>query len=324
MSVIAEPVPKSPANAEAAESRLPERPQVERLLERTSEQPPVARPGNYVTAPVVPRRKRRTVSDSYLRRARGELAQKYDLRTWDIEAGLHTLKITAPTIASAGGGPAVQDAARKSAHLTLSNEHLLHGRDGLAPTPETNARLAPQWHELWPSSRAMAIYLGQRVRMRGVEAIELDCGLGTAGLAAAAKGARVVLSDPNPEALRFARFNTMQSAITRAITMEFDWRRDYLAGYTGALIFSDVLHTEANFEPVLRMLHDNLGSGSTAFLGEPGRPVAVPFYEALRKTKYNIRLDVERVPDLESDNYYLINILRIRKDADPFDAEDDD
>ena len=62
------------------------------------------------------------------------------------------------------------------------------------------------------------------------------------------------------------------------------------------------------------MLRDNLGEGRTAFLAEPGRPIASGFFKALRKMDYRVRLDMERVEDTDSDAYYLVSVLRIKKD----------
>lgn len=160
----------------------------------------------------------------------------------------------------------------------------------------------------------MAAYFGHCVRMRSVDAIEVGCGLGTAGLGAAAKGARVRLADSNPEALAFAHYNALQNGYTHIHTMEFDWKQDRLPGYVGSLIFADVLHDNNNFEHVFRMIHDNLTPGRTAFLAEPGRPNATDFFEALRQTDYRVRLDIERVEDTDSDMYYLVNVLRIKKE----------
>ena len=167
----------------------------------------------------------------------------------------------------------------------------------------------------------MAAYFGHCVRMRSVDTFEVNCGLGTAGLGAAAKGARVTLTDPDPEAVAFARFNALQNGFGHIHPEVFDWKNDRLKGEVGSLIFADVLHTEANFEHVFRMLHDNLTPGRTAFLAEPGRHAASAFLDALRDTEYRVRLDMERVEEPESETYYLVSILRIKKDDG---SEDDD
>jgi len=160
----------------------------------------------------------------------------------------------------------------------------------------------------------MATYFGHSVRMRSVDAVEINCGLGTAGLGAAAKGARVTLADSNPEALRFARYNALQNGFTHVRTLDFDWKLDRFSAHVGSIIMADVLYEHDNFDHVFRLLHDNLAPGRTAFLAEPGRPIASAFFEALRKTDYRVRLDMERVEDVYSDNYYLVSVLRIKKD----------
>lgn len=250
--------------------------------------------------------RRKRVSPEQLMTLQADLQTTYDLRSYEVDAGPKVLRITGPS------GSSLARATSRSSSAQRESSELLHGRDGLAPSPETTSRLAPSWGDLWPSARAMAAYFGHAVRMRSVDAIEIGCGIGTAGLGAAAKGARVLLTDSNTEALKFAKYNALQNGFSHIQTMEFDWKLDRLRGLVGSLIFADVLHDPDNFDHVFRMLEDHLTPGRTAFLAEPGRPVAAGFFEELRKTDYRIRLDVERVEDDE--NYYLVSVLRIKKE----------
>jgi 2-polyprenyl-3-methyl-5-hydroxy-6-metoxy-1,4-benzoquinol methylase len=254
--------------------------------------------------------RRKSVSAQEIERLVTALEVDYDVRSWEIDAGPKMLTISAPDPADS----TLRAATARSTAQRMRSEELLHGRDGLAPAPESTGREAPQWSELWPSARAMAAYFGHCVRMRSVDAVDVSCGLGTAGLGAAAKGARVELLHHDPEALRFAKLNAMQNGFPHVTTREFDWKTDRLPGNAGSLIFADVLYSEENFEHVFRMLADNLSPGRTAFLAEPGRLVATSFFEALRLTNYRVRLDMERVEDVHSENYYLVSILRIKKE----------
>ena len=254
--------------------------------------------------------RRRAVSTQELARLRSGLAQDYDLRDYEVDAGPKMLKITGPEVYRSE----LDRATARSTAQRYASAELLHGRDGLAPSPESRSGAEVNWAELWPSSRAMASYFGHCVRMRSVDAVDVSCGLGTAGLGAAAKGARVELLHHDAEALRFAKFNAMQNGFPHVTTREFDWKTDRLPGNAGSLIFADVLYSEANFEHVFRMLSDNLSPGRTAFLAEPGRLVATSFFEELRRTDYRVRLDMERVEDVHSSNYYLVSILRIKKE----------
>jgi predicted nicotinamide N-methyase len=254
--------------------------------------------------------RRRAVSSNELLGLLSELRSAYELREFEVDAGPKMLRITAPMLDRS----ALEKATKRSTQHRMDSEELLHGRDGLAPSPEAETAGVAHWSDLWPCSRAMAAYFGHCVRMRSVDAIEVRCGLGTAGLGAAAKGARVRLADSDPEALRFARYNALQNGFPHVTTMEFDWKTDRLPGSVGSLIFTDVLHDRDSFDHVFRMLRDNLSEGRTAFLAEPGRPVASDFFEELRKTDYRVRLDMERVEDTDSDNYYLVSVLRIKKE----------
>jgi len=254
--------------------------------------------------------RRRQVSTQELLSARAELDAQYDLADFEVDAGPKMLRITAPAMERS----LLDEAAVATASDSAESLELLHGRDKLSASPESTSDDAPMWSELWPCARAMAAYFGHCVRMRSVDAIEVNCGLGTAGLGAAAKGARVKLLDSNPEALKFAHYNALQNGFTHIQTELFDWKEDRFDGYVGSLILADVLYDQSHFEHVFRMLRDNLSPGRTAFLAEPGRWVATDFFEELRKTDYRIRLDMERVEDPITDRYYLVSVLRVKKE----------
>ena len=254
--------------------------------------------------------RRRKVSKDELNVLRVELEADFELIDIEVDAGPKMLRVTAP----ASPRSSLDAATRQVTRQRYDSRELLHGRDGLTMSPEAANVGAPKWSELWPCSRAMAAYFGHCVRMRSVDAIELGCGLGTAGLGAAAKGARVVLADANPDALRFARFNALQNGFPHVETRLFDWKEDRLEGFVGSLILTDLLYSRENFEHVFRMLQDNLSPGRTAFLAEPSRPIATDFFSELRETDYRVRLDMERVEDAYSDSYFLVNVLRIKKE----------
>ena len=254
--------------------------------------------------------RRRQVSTRELAQTRADLLNTFELSDFEVDAGPKMLRITAPAQKRSRRDEAAVAAASESSDCFEK----LHGRDKLSASPESTASDAPAWSELWPCSRAMAAYFGHCVRMRSVDAVEVNCGLGTAGLGAAAKGARVRLMDANPDSLRFARYNALQNGFTHLTTHLFDWTHDRFDGHVGSLIFADVLHNPEHFEHVFRMLHDNLTPGRTAFLAEPGRWIATDFFEQLRKTDYRIRLDIERVEDPVTDRYYLVSVLRVKKE----------
>src|SRR4030095_2414799 len=91
-----------------------------------------------------------------------------------------------------------------SAHATLDER--------LAEDDPDEDRL-PFWAELWPSGTALATTVaGQDLGGRRV--LELGCGLGLVGVAAALAGARVLSVDRSPEAITIAAANAARHGLT--------------------------------------------------------------------------------------------------------------
>src|SRR3954468_14239998 len=84
-----------------------------------------------------------------------------------------------------------------------------------------NEALLPYWAELWPSSVALAKAIAVR-SLRGARTLELGCGLGLAGIAAALAGARVLATDWSTEALRFTQDNAERNDVA-VDTALVDW-----------------------------------------------------------------------------------------------------
>src|SRR3954454_24088948 len=66
--------------------------------------------------------------------------------------------------------------------------------------------LLPYWAELWPSGVVLARALGGRA-LRGARTVELGCGLGTASIAAALAGGRVLATDWSEDAIALTERN---------------------------------------------------------------------------------------------------------------------
>src|SRR5437868_2173987 len=72
--------------------------------------------------------------------------------------------------------------------------------DRLLDNPTVRAAFAvdeylPYWADLWPASRMLAKAILREGWTPGLEALEVGCGLGLPGIAALAKGLRVIFSD---------------------------------------------------------------------------------------------------------------------------------
>src|SRR5579883_3037285 len=65
----------------------------------------------------------------------------------------------------------------------------------------------PYWTDLWPAARMLAKMVLQEPLTPGTEALEIGCGLGLPGVAALARGLKVIFSDCDATALQFAADN---------------------------------------------------------------------------------------------------------------------
>jgi len=164
------------------------------------------------------------------------------------------------------------------------------GRDLLVARPRDSGALLdeeafdsrdeylPYWAELWPSAVALARAVARR-SVPGRRVLELGCGLGLPGLAAAAGGARVTLTDWAPEAVVAARDNAARNGV-EIEALVCDWRApEALVARApwDLVLLADVLYEARNVAPLLELLPR---LGREVLLADPGRATAGPFLEA--------------------------------------------
>ncbi len=140
----------------------------------------------------------------------------------------------------------------------------------------------PYWADLWPSSLALAKYLWEAGDLRGVEVLEIGCGLGLAGIVASRKGGKVTCTDYEADALTFTRYNVLRNDCRQAIVRHLDWHAPALSQTYGVIVASDILYERVNFQPLLSMMQSALRPDGHFILAEPNRPVARDFFRLLR------------------------------------------
>jgi predicted nicotinamide N-methyase len=138
----------------------------------------------------------------------------------------------------------------------------------------------PYWAELWPSSLALARFIGAR-SLKGARTVELGCGLGLPSLAAAVAGARVVATDWAPDAIAMTSENARRNGIGLE-ALRVSWTEpDELVERApwDLVIASDVLYEARNGEALLPLLPRLIDARGEIWLADPGRPAAGPFLE---------------------------------------------
>ena len=183
----------------------------------------------------------------------------------------------------------VEDTVSVGAHTFA----LLRPRDAEALIDEEafdQEQFLPYWAELWPSSVTLAQVVSG-LPLAGRRVLELGCGLALPGLAAAAGGADVVVTDWSPDAVSLAAVNARRNGLhvhAELVSWERPQRLLERAPWD-VVLASDVLY-ERRHIPVLLDLLPRLAD--EVLIADPGRPPSVQFVDAAEE---RWELEVERV-----------------------------
>ena len=134
----------------------------------------------------------------------------------------------------------------------------------------------PYWAELWPSALALADVVAAR-DVRGLNVVELGCGLGLPSLVAARGGARVLATDWAEDAVALLRANAARNGVTLE-PRRLDWRQPAELGTFDLVLAADVLYERRYVDVLVDLLR---GLGGEVLLADPGRPFLRAFLERL-------------------------------------------
>ncbi len=153
----------------------------------------------------------------------------------------------------------------------------------------------PYWADIWSSSFELARYCLTEGNLKGKHVLELGCGLGLAGIAAAKAGAFVIFSDYEQDALDFARYNAARNLSLMPATinvLQLDWRTDpdSLLRYPkfDVIIAADVVYERKNFFPLIGVLQSLLAPQGVAVFTEPGRAIGDQFFQLLSESDFDL------------------------------------
>jgi predicted nicotinamide N-methyase len=139
----------------------------------------------------------------------------------------------------------------------------------------------PYWVQVWPASVAVARLLWRQGGLAGRRVLDLGCGLGVPGLAAAAAGAHATFADREADALAFAQWNGEQIAPGRIAAQRLDWSREVLAGSFDVVVMADVSYRPVHHHALHRHVASCLLPGGVVVHADPHRREATPFVQAL-------------------------------------------
>jgi predicted nicotinamide N-methyase len=141
------------------------------------------------------------------------------------------------------------------------------------------APLVPYWAVLWRSGVALARFVASS-NVAGLRVVELGCGLGVPSLVAASRGAAVLATDHEPEALELVSRNAAENGVS-VETLCVDWSSPEALGSRGPfdlVLAADVLYDLSAVKPLLALLPR---LAPRVWLADPGREPAAGFAERL-------------------------------------------
>lgn len=166
---------------------------------------------------------------------------------------------------------------------------------------ESDQLRLPYWAELWDSALAISQVLCRRTlagAMENVSVLDLGCGMGLTGSVAARLGMNVLFADLEPDALLFARLNSLPDAV-RVRTRQLDWRKDRLGESFDLIIGADILYEKNQWDYLEPFWRAHLKPDGQVLLGEPGRQTGDLFLDWIAARDWQLELTEESVPTRE-------------------------
>ncbi len=167
----------------------------------------------------------------------------------------------------------------------------------------------PLWVELWPSALALARLLWEGEDLAGKSVLELGAGLGLPGVVAGLKGASVLQTDYESEALKVAQETAKMNNVENIRTAVADWRNFDITETFDLIIGSDIMYHPVLNPYLKKIFLQSLKPGGKILMCDAGRLEGLAFVERLVQEGWGIK--EQRVPikqDRFDYNIYAFNI----------------
>ena len=175
------------------------------------------------------------------------------------------------------------------------------------------------WAKLWPPTTALCELLSKADWPAQSRVLELGCGIGLVGMAAAARGCEVTFSDYVPMAVEVAVANARENGYHAVRGLVLDWNAPTDEQFD-VLLGSDILYDRKNHRPLVGVLRTMLAPGGTAWIGDAGRYHVAEFIEWAWEAGFDVELrDAQgtRILNTTSGQFQLLCLRRNDSDAAP-------
>lgn len=187
-------------------------------------------------------------------------------------------------------------------------EEFLEGKD-----PFANVAEFPFWIRLWDSAIVLSYLLHALPGNRQKRVLELGAGLGAPGLAAAAAGFSVTLSDYEPIILDFQRVSAAASHLDKVEFALLDWLNPPELGTYDILAGAEILFREEFFQPLLAVFRQYLSPDGEIFLAHDARRQSLAKFLRIAQDEYDIAVNKQTISKDGRTVSIIVNRLRRRK-----------
>ncbi len=186
---------------------------------------------------------------------------------------------------------------RKIGVTCVEDAEALFDKLGMADPDSIEVRdeRLPYWATLWDSALILSdVLLQGSLITPGESVLELGCGLGLVSSIACLKRARVTATDYQPDALKFARLNSLQIAGVVPQTMLIDWRSPPQDQCYTTLLGADLVYELRFFDPLIATFDALLAPGGRVLFSEPNRVLGRSFFDRLHNAGWAFSIITER------------------------------
>jgi predicted nicotinamide N-methyase len=185
-------------------------------------------------------------------------------------------------------------------------ESVLGGKD-----PFSDISGFPFWIKVWEAALVLADFMAAQPPEPDGRVLELGAGLGLPGLAAAAAGHRVTLSDYEAHVLDFQRVSAAASGVAdRVEHLRLDWRKPPELPPFTTIIGAEILFREDFFEPLLAIMTQCLAPGGSIYLAHDFSRQSLPRFLARAEKDFTIAISRRRMQGDDREQTIILSRLQ--------------
>lgn len=171
----------------------------------------------------------------------------------------------------------------------------------------------PLWAKIWEASGVLASYLTGLPPNPMKTMLEIGCGLGMVGIAAARTGHRITMTELNPDALNFARANALANDCPQIAIERLDWNAPHLDGRFDTIVGSETVYKTEDIDGLEAMFDRYLNPGGTIILAEGVRRTGVDFWDRMRD-RYDVKARRQTLRSDQGEMHMVLFRLQRRTD----------